>query len=284
MSLFPERSIFYVMTPHARRILAFPVLFIVFAASLFARAQSEDLIPNDPDVLTGTLENGLTYYVRSNDKPAGMAELRLAVKAGSTLEDEDQRGLAHFVEHMLFNGTEKFPGRELVDVLESFGMEFGPEINAYTSFDQTVYRLNVSSEDKDQFLLGLDVLEQWAFHATFDAEEVEKERGVIQEEWRMGRSAETRMQDEVYPVLFRGSRYAERKPIGDMDIVANAPPETLRRFYSDWYRPDLMAVIAVGDFDPEETVRLIKARFGGHPNPQNQRPRPEYPIPITMKR
>ena len=267
------------MTAFSRRLIAVPALFVVLAASLAARAQSEDLIPNDPAVRTGELGNGLTYYVRANDKPAGMAELRLVVRAGSALEDDDQLGLAHFVEHMLFNGTENYPGSEIVDVLESFGMEFGPEINAYTSFEETVYRLRVSTEDDNQFDLGLEVLEEWAFNATFDDDQIEKERGVIREEWRVGRGAEARMQDETYPVLFHGSRYAERRPIGDMDIVATAPPETLRRFYDDWYRPDLMAVIAVGDFDPDETVRLIAGRFGRHAGPENPRPRPEFRIP-----
>jgi zinc protease len=267
-----------------RRLIFITILFLVLTSLLTARAQSEDfavedLIVNDPEVRTGTLPNGLTYYVRANPKPAGMAQLRLAVRAGSVLEDEDQLGLAHFVEHMLFNGTERFPENELVDVLESFGMEFGPEINAYTTFDQTVYQLNVNTTDRSQFLLGLDVLEEWAFKATLTEEEFEKERGVVLEEWRVGRGAQSRMLDETYPVLFKGSRYAERRPIGDTEIIANAPVEALRRFYEDWYRPDLMAIIAVGDFDPDETVRLIEERFGRHQGPDNPRPRLSYDIP-----
>lgn len=267
------------MTSIQRRFTLVTILFVAFSAVLFARAQSEDLIINDPEVRSGVLSNGLTYYVRANDQPAGTAELRLAIAAGSLQEDEDQLGLAHFLEHMLFNGTEKYPENQLIDVLESFGMDFGPDINAYTTFDRTVYRLTVKSDDRAQFLTGLEILEQWAFKATLDEEQYEKERGVIQEEWRVGRGAQARLQDEIYPVLFQGSRYARRRPIGDMDIIRNAPLEVLTRFYEDWYRPDLMAVIAVGDFDPDETVELIRERFGGHLNPKNPPPRVDYPIP-----
>lgn len=270
------------MTFKFRRLTFVILFFFVISGLLSARAQSEsteDLVVNDPVVRTGVLPNGLKYYVRSNPRPAGMAELRLAIRAGSVLEDEDQLGLAHFVEHMLFNGTERFPENELVDVLESFGMEFGPEINAYTTFDRTVYQLSVNTEDEEQFHLGFDVLEEWAFKATLTEEEFEKERGVILEEWRVGRGAQSRMQDEIYPVLFRGSRYAERRPIGDTEVIENAPVEALRRFYEDWYRPDLMAVIAVGDFDADETVQLIKERFTNHQGPQDSRTRPSYLIP-----
>ena len=267
------------MTSPARLSIVIAALFFASTSLLSARAQSEDLIINDPRVRFGVLENGLSYYVLANEKPADMAELRLVVKAGSVLEDEDQLGLAHFVEHMLFNGTERFPENELVDILESFGMEFGPEINAYTTFDQTVYRLSVKTDDEKQFLTGLDVLEEWAFNATLTEEQFEKERNVIHEEWRVGRGAQARMLDQTYPVLFHDSRYAERRPIGDMDVVMNVPVEALRRFYQDWYRPDLMAVIAVGDFDADETVALIRERFGSYENPENPRLRPEYRIP-----
>jgi len=267
-----------------RRITLVSILFLALASLLSGRAQSEGYIPgdtiaNDPEVRAGVLENGLHYYVRSNKKPAGRAELRLIIRAGSVLEDDDQRGLAHFLEHMLFNGTEKYPANELIDVLESFGMEFGPDINAYTSFDQTVYQLSVSSDDETQFSQGLDVLEEWAFKASLTEEEFEKERGVVLEEWRGGRGADARMMDEEFPVLFSGSRYADRLPIGDVDIIQYAPVEALRRFYRDWYRPDLMAVIAVGDFNPDETVEMIRERFEGHSNPKYPRNRTEFAIP-----
>ena len=257
-------------------------VWLLAAGALFARAQSErtaDPIVNDPEVRYGVLPNGLTYYVRANSTPEGMAELRLAVRAGSVLEDEDQRGLAHFLEHMLFNGTEKYPASRIVEMLESFGMSFGPEVNAYTSFEETVYRLSVSTREKEQLLTGLEVLEEWAFNALLDEEEFEKERGVVHEEWRMGRGADARMRDEFLPLLFRGSRYSDRLPIGDMDVILGAPVEDLRRFYEDWYRPDLMAVIAVGDFDPDEVTGIITEKFGTYAGPENPRPRPEYSVP-----
>jgi len=257
-------------------------ILLSITSALWARAESEnldDLIVNDPKTRRGILSNGMQYFVRSNSKPSGMAELRLVLKVGSILEDEDQLGLAHFVEHMLFNGTERFPGNEIVDVLESFGMEYGPEINAYTTFDNTVYKLKVSTEDYEEFSLSFDVLKEWAFNATLTEEEFEKERAVVIEEWRVGRGAEARMLDEIYPVLFKSSRYAKRKPIGSMQIIQNAPIEALRRFYKDWYRPDLMAVIAVGDFDVDETVRMIEERFEIQEGPENPRPRGQYEIP-----
>ena len=275
------------MIVRVRSFVLFAFVLLLVPGFLFARAQSDrstlpladEIIPDDPDVRFGVLENGLSYYVRANDSPSSKAELRLIVKAGSVLEDEDQLGLAHFLEHMLFNGTERFPDNELVETLESFGIEFGPEINAYTTFEQTVYRLSVRTDDEEQFLTGLDVLEDWAFNATLDEEAYEKERQVIHEEWRVGRDAQARMLEQTYPVLFYGSRYAERRPIGDMDVVLNAPVEKLRSFYEDWYRPDLMAVIAVGDFDADETVARIVERFGHHDNPGNPPPRPEFEVP-----
>lgn len=270
------------MTSKARVSILVTALFLSALSFLSARAQTEGraaLIVNDPEVRHGVLDNGLTYYVSANARPSGKAELRLVIKAGSSLEDEDQLGLAHFLEHMLFNGTEKYPKNELIEVLESFGMEFGPDINAYTSFEQTVYRLSVRSDDEEQFLTGLDVLEQWAFNATISEEEFDKERGIIVEEWRRGRGAQARMMDEAYPVLFKDSRWAERMPIGDMDIVRNAPVEAARRFYEDWYRPDLVGIVVTGDINPDEVVDIIAEKFGSYSNPVNARPRPDYPIP-----
>ncbi len=271
------------------RILGILAVLTLAAALSSARAQPEseqksdladyaDLIINDPDVRYGTLDNGLTYYVCSNDKPSGTAELRLVIKAGSVLEDETQLGLAHLLEHMLFNGTEKYPANELIDFLESLGMEFGPDLNAYTSFDNTVYRLSVPTEDEEVFTRGLDVLKEWAFHATLDEEELEKERAVVYEEWRGSRGAYSRISNQIFPILFKGSRHAERLPIGDMDVVLNASLSDLKRYYRDWYRPDLMAVIAVGDFDADETVEKIQNLFNRQPGTPNPRPRPIYPI------
>ncbi len=233
----------------------------------------------DPAVRTGTLPNGLTYFVRRNAEPRNRAELRLVVDAGSVLEDEDQRGLAHFVEHMAFNGTERFERQELVDYLEGIGMRFGPDLNAYTSFDETVYLLQVPTDSAGLLATGFDVLKEWASAITFDGEEIDKERGVVLEEWRLGRGAQARVRDAQFPVLFAESRYAERLPIGDPEVLRSAPHDALRRFYRTWYRPDLMAVVAVGDFDPAAVEETIRATFGGLVNPPSPTPRPSFGLP-----
>ncbi len=247
-----------------------------------AAALSTDLaaeLPTDPAVKVGKLENGLTYFIRRNAVPADRVELYLVVNAGSVLEDEDQLGLAHFVEHMAFNGTERFAKQELVQYLESIGMRFGADVNAYTNFDETVYTLTVPT-DKPEFVeKGLEILEDWAHGITFDPAEVDKERGVVVEEWRLGRGAQARMQDEQFPILFQGSRYAERLPIGKKEVLETASAETLRRFYRDWYRPDLMAVVAVGDIDRVRMEELIRQRFGHLRGPGNPRPRELFPVP-----
>lgn len=233
----------------------------------------------DPEVRTGTLANGLTYYVRRNAEPADRAELRLVVDVGSILEDEDQLGLAHFVEHMAFNGTERFPELDLVNFLEGLGMRFGPDLNAYTSFDETVYMLQVPTDSAGLLETGLEVLQEWAGAVTLSDVEIEKERGVILEEWRLGRGAGARIRDQQFPVLFAGSRYAERLPIGDPEIIRSAPPEALRRFYRDWYRPELMAVVAVGDFEPARVEALIRETFSALEGPAEPRPREAFAVP-----
>ncbi len=240
----------------------------------------DDPIPPDPAVMTGTLANGFTYFIRENDQPENRAELRLVVNAGSILEDDDQQGLAHFVEHMAFNGTRNFEKQELVDYLESIGMQFGPDVNAYTSFDETVYMLQVPMDDPEVVSTAFQILEDWAHGVVFDPEEVDKERGVVIEEWRGRRGAGARMQDEQFPVMLQGSRYAERLPIGKTAILESAAPELLQRFYEDWYRPDLMAVVAVGDFDGEEIKAMVEAHFGGIEGPADPRPRFEAEVPI----
>ncbi len=249
-------------------------------AAAAALADPESALPLDPSVRYGVLDNGLTYYVRANTEPAKRADLWLAVNAGSVLEDDDQRGLAHFLEHMLFNGTQRFPAGELVSFLESIGMEFGPDVNAYTSFDETVYNLQVPTEDGEVVAKALDILQEWAANATLSETEIDGERGVIVEEWRLrDQTAEGRIRDKLMPAVLGGSQYAERMPIGDMDIVRNAPPDALRRFYRDWYRPDLLSVIAVGDFDPAEVERLIKERFSTLATPAQEKARPSFDVP-----
>ena len=240
---------------------------------------ADEVIPQDPQASVGRLDNGLAYYVLANHWPEKRAELRLVVNAGSVLEDDDQRGLAHFVEHMAFDGTESFHRQQIIDYMESIGMRFGPEVNAYTGFDETVYRLTVPTDDPKIMQTGVQILEEWAHRLLFDPAEVDRERGVIIEEWRLGRGAEARMEERQWPILYQGSRYAERLPIGKPEVIRTAQVEALRRFYQDWYRPDLMAVVAVGDFDPAWMQSLIRERFSGWKGPESPRPHPLYPVP-----
>jgi zinc protease len=236
-------------------------------------------LPSDTSVVTGRLWNGLTYYIRANHEPRNRAELRLVVNAGSTLEDDDQKGLAHVVEHMAFNGTEHFAKNDLIDYLESVGMRFGPDINAYTSYDETVYMLTLPTDSAGVLDTGFEILNDWANGIAFDSMEVDKERGVVVEEWRLGRGAGARVQDRQMPVLFRRSRYAQRLPIGDPTTIRGFAPRVLKRFYNDWYRPDLMAVVAVGDFDPHEVEAQIRQQFRYLiPNPKG-RTRRKFPMP-----
>jgi len=228
-------------------------------------------MPLDPTVRHGILPNGMTYYVKKNSYPEKRAELRLAVNAGSLLETDEQQGLAHFAEHMCFNGTKNFPKNSLIDFLELSGTKFGAHLNAFTSFEKTVYMLRTRTDTADLFQKSMLVMEDWAHNVTFDGAEIDKERGVVIEEWRLRRGAQARMRDKYFPVMFHNSRYAERLPIGKVEILENFKHETIRQFYKDWYRPDLMAIVAVGDFDVDMVEKLIKERFGAipkHPSPQ----------------
>jgi zinc protease len=259
----------------------FPALILgtaILSVALPARAQDER-IPLDSAVRTGTLPNGLQYYIRRNARPENRLELRLVINAGSVLEDDDQKGLAHFVEHMLFNGTRRFAKNEIIAYLESIGVRFGADLNAYTGFDETVYILPVPTDKPGLVERSFDVLEDWAGGALFDSSEVVKERGVVMEEWRSGLGAGSRIRDKQFPVLFHGSKYADRLPIGDTTILKTATPSPLRRYYTDWYRPNLMAVIAVGDYDPDRVEALIRERFGRLTNPATPRPRPQVAVP-----
>src|SRR5678816_549165 len=244
-----------------------------------AAAKLEDAVPVDPQITVGTLPNGLRYYIRQNRVPQGRAELRLAVKAGSVLEDNDQRGLAHFVEHMAFNGTRHFPKQDITAFMQALGMRFGAHVNAHTGFDETVYELQVPLGNPATLDQSLTILEDWAQNVTFDPAEVERERGVVLEEWRLGLGADARVRDAQMPLLLNGSRYAERLPIGQPDVLRTASVERLKQFYKDWYRPDLMAVIVVGDVDPAAVEKMITAHFGQIPASVSARPRPDYGVP-----
>lgn len=240
---------------------------------------AEEKIPLDSKVVTGKLSNGITYFILENKKPEKRAEFRLAVNIGSLAEDDDQQGLAHFVEHMAFNGTKNFAKNELIDYLESVGVKFGPHLNAYTSFDETVYMLQLPTDSEEIVNKGLQVLEDWAHNLTFDSLEIEKERGVVIEEWRSRLGGETRMLYEYLPVLYKDSRYAERLPIGRKEILEKFNHQDLKRFYYDWYRPELMAVIAVGDFDVAAMEKKIREQFNNIPASKSKKERAYYPIP-----
>ena len=236
-------------------------------------------IPINPDVIKGELENGIKYLILVNKKPENRAELRLVVNVGSVLEADDQQGLAHFTEHMAFNGTEHFAKHEIVDYLESIGTRFGADLNAYTSFDETVYKLRVPTDSIAIVEKAFLILEDWAKGITFSDEEIDKERGVVIEEWRRGQGAEMRMFNKQLPILFKDSRYAERLPIGKKEILESFPYEAVKRFYKDWYRPELMSVIAVGDFDPEWIEGLIHEHFSRIPASETVKTREIFRIP-----
>src|SRR5437763_13473595 len=226
-------------------------------------------LPFGPAVKIGTLSNGMRYYIRENKKPEKRAELRLVVNAGSVLEDADQRGLAHMVEHMAFRGTKKFAGNQISSYLESVGMRYGPDINAFTSFDETVYEITIPTDTAAIVDKGFQILSEWAHNVAFEPSQIEKERPVVIEEWRLGQGAENRMQNKWFPVLFDGSMYGQRVPIGLKSVLETYKPETLRRFYDTWYRPDLMAVVAVGDFNKNEIESLIRRYLGAIPPASN---------------
>jgi len=240
-------------------------------------------IPIDPNIRTGKLENGLTYYIRNNGKPEDKVVLRLVVNAGSILEDDDQRGLAHFMEHMNFNGTKNFKKNELVDYLQSIGVKFGADLNAYTSFDETVYMLPIPSDNEEKLEKGFQIIEDWAFNTLLTEEEIDKERGVVLEEYRLGLGAEKRMLGNYLPKIMHNSKYAERLPIGKKDILENFKPEVLRRFKKDWYRPDLMSVVAVGDVDIDKLEAKIKAHFSSYPAVVNPRERKVFNVPTHQE-
>jgi len=258
-----------------------PILSVILSFCCTAQPQLKlsDTLKIDSGILHGQFDNGLTYYIRENRKPEKRAELRLVVKAGSILEDDDQQGLAHLVEHMAFNGTKSFPKNELINFLEKEGIKLGPDVNAYTSFDETVYMLQIPTDTAQFVAKAFKILQEWAGSVTFDSTEIDKERGVVGEEWRLGLGAGMRIQMKHWPSLFYKSKYALRMTIGKKEVIDTASYETLRRFYRDWYRPELMAVIAVGDFDKTRIYNLIKEDFAPLINRRPARERLTYTLP-----
>ena len=258
------------------------LLFLLLMGLAFtAQAQNNpnQPIPTDPNVKIGKLPNGLTYYIQRNSKPEKKVELRLVLNAGSILERDDQQGYAHFMEHMAFNGSKNFKKNELVSYLQSIGVEFGADLNAYTSFDETVYILPIPDEKPELLDKGLLVLKDWASGLTLDKEEVKKEQGVVLEELRLGKGADDRMREKYFPKLLYGSQYANRLPIGKKELLENVNYKALVDFYEDWYRPDLMAVMAVGDFDAAQMEAKIKATFSDIKAKRKAKPRVTFPVP-----
>ncbi|HEU4373999.1 MAG TPA: insulinase family protein [Telluria sp.] len=268
------------MTKHLLKTACLAALLIVSAASAFAGIRLSDPIPVGPQVRMGKLANGLTYYIQKNGKPEKKLELRLVVKAGSVLEDDDQQGLAHFIEHMAFNGSTNFKKHELVSYLQSIGVKWGADLNAYTSFDETVYILPIPTDKRANVDKGFTVLEDWAHGLTLNNAAIDKERDIILDESRQGKGAGDRMNKVLMPKFYNGSRYAQRLPIGLDATLKSFKPAALKRFYRDWYRPDLMAVVVVGDIEPADAEKLVVAHFAGLKNPSHERPRPVTPIPV----
>lgn len=263
----------------------------VFMA-LGAKAQDEaamqqamqQQLPLDPQTTVGMLPNGLTYYIRHNEYPKNQANFYIAQKVGSVLEEDDQRGLAHFLEHMCFNGTKNYPGNSIIKYLESIGVKFGAQLNAYTSIDETVYNINnvptVREATIDSVLL---ILHDWSHDLTLDPKEIDKERGVIHEEWRSRSSATMRIYERQLPRLMSDSRPGNRLPIGTMEVVDNFKPEVLRAYYEKWYRPDQQAIIVVGDVDVARTEKVIKDMFGSIQMPANPAERIYYGVPDNVE-
>jgi zinc protease len=258
-----------------KRLITFSLLAFV-AITATAQGTMESAVPADPDFRIGKLDNGLTYYIRHNTEPAGRASYYIIQNVGAILEKDNQNGLAHFLEHMAFNGTKHFPGKGILNTLERHGVAFGRNINAYTSFDETVYNLSDVPVDKPGLIdTSLMILADWSDFLALDADEIDNERGVIIEEWRSRRDASWRMMTKMLPVLFEGSQYAVRDIIGDTAVIRNFEPETLRDFYHDWYRTDLQAIAVVGDIDVDAVETKIKEIFSPIPAIDNPLPRPQ---------
>jgi zinc protease len=258
------------------------VVWLACAAALAGQSPAPSVASRDPSLTVGTLPNGLRYYLRPNLMPAHRVELRLVVDAGSVLEDDDQRGFAHFLEHMAFDGTTHFPGHTLIDFIETSGMRYGADLNAMTTPDETIYTLTLPSDDRQIIERGLDVLQDWAGGGIIiDSAAVVAERGIVMGEWRtrLPDSAERTVRAHYDTVYLGTSRYVSRTPIGDTALIKTATAEPIRRFYRDWYRPDRMTLVVVGDIDPSAMEREIRRRFGAIRAQASARPRPAVDLP-----
>ena len=260
-----------------------PAPALAQAAAQAPAYEPSAVIPLDPAVRTGTLPNGLKYYVRKNSRPEKRVLLQLAVKAGSVDETDAQQGLAHFLEHMGFNGSRRFKPGELIATFESTGARLGPHVNAQTGFDDTIYMFQLPTDKPEIVEKGMQALADFAGGMTLDPKEIDKERGVVIEEWRSGLGAGSRLRDQQIPVLFHGSKYADRLPIGKPEVLKSFPASELRAFYTKWYRPDRMAVVAVGDMEMDALEALIKQEFGPLAKPATPAPERSYPMPLPSE-
>ncbi|WP_316802952.1 M16 family metallopeptidase [Pedobacter nototheniae] len=255
------------------------ILLLVLGTSLTAISTFAQQLTSDPALLTGRLKNGFTYYIYKSEKAKGNSVLRLFVNAGSLQEDPDQLGLAHFIEHMAFNGTKHYSKNDVIEFLESKGVKFGADLNAHTSFDETVYKISINTKDEKNLEKSIDIMGDWAFGVTFDSHEIDKERGVVIEEWRSKQGAENRLREQYLPVLFNKSRYAERLPIGKVDILKTFNRQRIVDFYEKWYRPDLMSIAVVTDIDPKKVEQYIQAEFNQYQS-KSKAPRVYYELPV----
>lgn len=266
----------------SKKTALFSLFFIALVLAFPVKAQQQELppLPIDTAIRYGVLPNGLTYYIRHNEWPKDRAEFYIAQKVGSVLEEDSQQGLAHFLEHMAFNGTKNFPGKSMLNWLQTIGVKFGADVNAYTSFDETVYNIsNVPTTRESIIDSCLLILHDWSSEIALEDEEIDNERGVITEEWRTRSDANSRLWDKAIPILFAGSQYADRMPIGKMEIVQNFPYQTLRDYYHKWYRPDLQGIIIVGDFDVNTVEKKVKELFSNIKMPENAAERIYYQVP-----
>lgn len=264
-----------------KKISLLTILFCLFLSQgIFAQANLQDPLPKDPNTVIGKLPNGITYYLRHNEEPKGRASFYIIRNAGALLEEPEQDGLAHFLEHMAFQGTKNFPGKGIITTLERYGIAFGREINAYTTQNETVYNLSSIPTNNEKLLdTCLLILHDWSYYLSLEEDEIDAERGVISEEWRTRRDASFRIRAQMMPVLYKGSKYAERDVIGSLDVIKNFKPQTIRDFYHKWYRTDLEAIAIVGDFDVKKMEERVKAILSDVPAIENPTPRPFYEIP-----
>ncbi|MBK1877582.1 M16 family metallopeptidase [Pelagicoccus mobilis] len=254
------------------------LLYVATPLFSFTEAELDAPLPLDKNVRIGKLDNGFRYLIRENKKPEGRALLRLVIDVGSLQEEDDEKGIAHFIEHMAFNGTKNFEKHEIIDFLEGVGMRFGSHLNASTSFNETIYKLEIPLDDPETIEKGFLILEDWASNILFEPEEIDKERGIVIEEWRARKGVGQRLQEKQRPLLYHGSKYIDRLPIGEVPIIESLTPEQFQNFYRKWYRPELMSLVAVGDFSTDEIEAKIKQHFSHLENPSHAPARVDHPL------